>query len=171
MAYVTVAQLKAALADAGGAGARTAANLSADRLQANLDEATAEVTGRLTRSFKLPDPGADPAVSPDTIPPLMRTIIVGIAGYLATLEFYGSQPLEERDPTSLRYGRALDLLKQVSSGVLLIDGLTPASEDSAPGGEPAIYGGVSVGLADVFREDMYDGRHNALPYSGGIAWE
>lgn len=171
MAYVTVGQLKAALANGGGAGARTAADLPDARLQANLDEATGEVTGRLTRSFKLPDPGEDPATSPESIPPLMRTIIIGIAGYLATLELFGSQPVEERDPVVLRYARAQDLLKQVAGGLLVVDGLEPKGPDSAPGGAPEIYQGTpAVGLADEFTVDAY-GRHNMPAHFGGVVWE
>lgn len=172
MAYVTVADLKAALQDAGGIGARTAAVLPDGRLQANIDEAAAEVTGRLTRSYTLPDPGADPLVVPDGIPALLRTIILGIAAYLATLEFNGSQALEERDPIQLRYTRALDLLKQVAKGDLVVPGVDPNAGES-PSGEPEIYQGhARLGVADSFYPDDYAGRHNMPAHlGGGLVWE
>jgi phage gp36-like protein len=171
VAYVTIEDLKESLADAGGAGARTAANLEDPRLQANLDEATGEVTGRLTRSYELPDPGEDPATSPGSIPALLRTIILGIAGYLATLEFYGSQPVEERDPVVLRYARARELLTQVARGDLTVEGVDPKG-DSSPSGEPAIYQGVpSLGVADSFNPALEGRRLNAPPYFGGATWE
>ncbi len=174
MAYVTVAQLKEALANAGGAGARTAAALPDPRLQANLDEAAGEVVGRLTHSFKIPDPGDDPLVSPDTIPALMRTIIIGIAGYLATLEFYGTQEVQERDPVVLRYTRAKELLDQVAKGTLIVAGLETLEGDTGSlTGEPAIFQppGGRVGLADVFDPSSYDGRHNTPAHYGGAVWE
>ena len=65
MAYVTVEQLRVALANAGGAGSRTAAELPDDRLAAALREAEGEVTGRLTGDYVLPDPGDDPLMQPD----------------------------------------------------------------------------------------------------------
>lgn len=174
MAYVTADQLKASLADAGGAGARTAAELPIPRLQVNVDEATGEVVGRLSRAFTLPPAGLDPAANPDpdTTPPLLRTIIVGIAGYLATLEFYGSQPVEERDPVVLRYTRAKELLDKVANGDLLMAGLELAEGRETPTGEPAIYQAVpSTGLSDVFTPDDYSRHPNMAPYTGGTGWE
>lgn len=169
MAYVTVQHLSAALANAGGAGSRTAAELPADRLQANLDEATAEVTGRLRGSFTLPDPGTDPATSPENIPELMRTIIVGIAGYLATLEFYGSQTLEQRDPVVLRYDRARELLAAVAGGRLTVEGLTEVTPGDVTGEAEVFQPHAGLGLASSFDVDQY-GRHVAPPYSGGAVW-
>lgn len=169
MAYVTVQQLTDALANAGGAGSRTAAELPAERLRANLDEATAEVVARLSGGFTLPDPGPDPAVSPETTPPLLRTIIVGIAAYLATLEFYGSQALEDRDPVVLRYTRARELLRDVANGATVVVGI----DRHAPGGatgDAAIYQPhAGLDLAHAFDAEEY-GRHVTGPYSWGVTW-
>lgn len=171
MAYVTLAEFKAALANAGGAGARTAAELPDARLVAALEEAVGEATGRLTKSFTLPDPGADPLVAPDGIPGLLKTIIVGIAGYIATLEYYGSQPVEERDPVVLKYARALSLLDRIARGQLEVPGIDP-TDGSSPSGEPAIYqGGPSVGLASGYLEDQASAyRATIPPHSGGLTW-
>lgn len=169
MAYVTPEQLEDYLENAGGAGARTAASLAPDRLRANVEEASAEVVGRLS-GFTLPDPGLDPTVSPATTPPLLRTIILGIAGYLATLEFFGSQPVEERDPVVLRYARARELLGQLTSGALVVVGITPAAgEGTAPTGTASVFNPASVGLADGWLDDMR-GSPTAPPYAGGQVW-
>lgn len=170
MAYVTVDELREALENAGGAGARTAGTLSNPRLEANLEEAAGEVTGRLAAAFALPDAGADPTVSPEGTPALLKTIIVGIAAYLATLEFYGSQQLEERDPIQLRYTRALSLLNQLAKGQITDPGIPPQG-GASPGGDPAIYGGVNVGLAEGFLEDSYGSRHFTPAHYGGMTWE
>lgn len=173
MAYVTKAELKASLADAGGAGARTAASLPDGRLQVNVDEATGEVAGRLRRSFTLPDPGPDANASPPSTPALLKTIIVGIAGYLATLEFYGSQPVEERDPVVLRYARAEKLLDQVAKGDLELE-LELLEGNESPTGSPAIFqppGQANIGLAEVFNPDAYPSHPNMAPYTGGTGWE
>lgn len=158
--YVAVDELRDALANAGGAGSRTAAELSDDRLAVKLEEAVGEVVGTLSQ-FTID------AVSP---PALLRTIVIGIASYLATLEFYGSQPLEERDPVVLGYARARDLLLRVSRGQIVVAGIDPANTGRAEG-EPEIYQGTpSLGLADSFTPD-YGARHNAPAYFGGAVWE
>lgn len=170
MAYVTDRQLQQALADAGGAGARTAATLPTGRLEANVQEATAEVVGRLG-GFALPDPGPDGEPNADT-PPLLRSIIIGIAGYLATLEFYGTAEVSDRDPVVLRYTRARELLAQLAAGTLVVAGIdVKAQRDTPAAGDAAIYGGTPyLGLADGFTPDTY-GRHTSYPYTGGAVWE
>ena len=171
MPYVTTSEFAEALANAGGAGSRTAAALPEHRLEANLEEATAETVGALA-GFALPPDGGD-AAAPMT-PPLLRTIIVGIAGYLATLEFYGSQALEERDPVALRYARARELLKAVTGGTLAVEGIEAKGDDSPStvGGAPAIYQGPggAVGLADGWLEDSRHGHPSSPPYFGGVVW-
>lgn len=159
--YVTVGELRDHLASAGGAGSRTAAVLPDDRLAVKLEEATAEVLGRLAGGY---------VIRAGATPPMLRTIIVAIAAYLATLEFYGSQPVEDRDPIVLGYARARELLTQLARGALVIDGIDPAQTGRGEG-DPEIYQGVpSTGLADVFADDPYRGR-NMPAYHGGVWWE
>jgi phage gp36-like protein len=171
VAYVTVEQLRESLENAGGAGSRTAAVLPTHRLEANLEEAVGQVVGTL-HAFTLPDPGEDPTTSPETVPALLRTIIIGIAGYLATLEHNGSQPLEDRDPMNLRYARAVALLAQITGGHLKVYGIDVESGETAATGDAAIYQppGTGVGLADVFNPDSLPGRHNSPAYFGGVRW-
>lgn len=169
MAYLTADQLSAMLADAGGAGARTAAELPTGRLEANVAEAADEVVGRLSGIYTLPAPGPEGVENDDT-PPLLRTIVAGIAGYLATLEFYGTQEVQERDPVVLRYTRAQRLLDQLAAGTLKVAGITVTEGSAGPTGTAEVFGGVSVGLADGFLADS-SGRHNTPWHAGGLVWE
>lgn len=157
---VTVGELRDHLTNAGGAGARTAGQLSDERLAVKLEEATAETLGRL---------GAF-TIAPGAAPPLLRTIILGIGAYLATLEYFGSQALEERDPMVLGYARAEKLLGEIAKGILTVAGITLTSGTVASG-DAAVYGGADVGLASGWMDGMYDGRHNSPAHSGGVTWE
>jgi hypothetical protein len=159
--FVSVDELRSYLSNAGGAGSRTAAELDDDRLAVKLEEATAEVVGRLSSAY---------AIADGITPPLVRTIVLGIAAYLSTLEYYGSQPLEDRDPVNLAYQRAQGLLERIATGKLTIEGVTPVGGGSTTG-EAAIYqGGPAVGLAEPFAP--YPGHGVSVPqYFGGVIWE
>ncbi len=160
--YLTVDQLKAALADAGGVGSRTAANLSDERLTEHVEDAEAEVLGRLAAAGLVVT--ADP---PTEAPALFRTILVGIAGYTATLEWFGNQELTDRDPVVLRYQRALALLGQLAAGRLVLDGITDESAGAATG-EPAIYQqGPAVNLTDEAPPPSYFNGGAFGPYPTG----
>lgn len=163
--YVNLTEFQAALANAGGAGSRTAAQLPDDRLDANLYEATAEVEGRLSRNYVLPIGG------PTSTPTLLKTIIIGIAGYTATLEFYGSQPLEDRDPVVLRYARARELLALVASGQLTVEGITDKTAGGTIG-DPAIYQpGPAVDLTrEAPAPTYFGGYYPGGVYNGGATW-
>lgn len=163
---VTVSEFKEALSNAGGAGSRTAANLPDDRLASALEEANDEVTGALVR-FTLPVP-------PTPLPGVLRGIIFGIAGYVATLEFYGSQPLETNDPVALRYERAQRLLKQLATGQIVVPGIDP--DPGAPGAGSGDAVGYNVGPAVNLHdqapfEDYATGRYGSGgAYLGGAPW-
>lgn len=122
--YVNLGTLKTALEGGAGLGARTAADLPDARLQAALDDAHAQVLGTLATRYTLPAVGAEP--------PVVRSLLVAIAGYVATLEWLQGKDLSDRDPVVLRYQRALALLKGVSDGVLSISELEqPAAAAAA----------------------------------------
>lgn len=158
---ITVDDLKATLANQGGAGSRTAVELPTERLEANLEEAQAEVEGRLA-GFDVP---TDP-------PALVRTIVLGIAAYLATLEYFGSQQLEQRDPAVLRYERAKELLERIATGKIVLDDLPPKGPPGTVGdGAPAAYDSMpSVGLATGMAADQHTYRQTMPPYHGGLTW-
>lgn len=157
---VTVGELRDRLTNAGGAGSRTAGELSDDRLAANLEEAIGETLGRLSRF----------TIAPGAVPPLLRSIILAIGAYLATLEYFGSQPLEDRDPMVLAYARAEKQLDQLARGVLVDPGITRPDEGS-PSGEAAVFGGANMGLAEGWVSDLHNGGHpNMPPHYGGVTW-
>lgn len=160
--FVTVDELRDQLANAGGAGSRTAAELPDDRIAVNLEEATDEVLGAI---------GAGGYVIADGVaPPAVRSIVLGIGSYLATLEFYGSQPLEDRDPVVLRYTRAQQLLARVASGKVEVLGVD--KEAGTGSGDAEIYQGTpNLRLAETFAADEYGGRINTAAHFGGAVWE
>lgn len=160
---VTLPDFRDSLQNAGGAGARTAAELSDERLDAALDSAEGEVIGILSRDFTLPAQAEGVLVD----------IILGIAGYVATLEFFGSQPLEDRDPVVLRYQRAQALLKRIATGQLEVKGIEPDA-GASPSGEPAIYQGApAVNLTNEAPAPTYGGMWQGETggwHGGGLSW-
>lgn len=152
--YLTAADLQERLANGGGAGARTAAQLPEPRLSAHSAQAQTAVVGRLT-AFTIPAPDASNPEPPD----MLLDIIAGHAGYTATLEHYGSQPLEERDPVVLRYAWAREQLADLRRGILVVDGITPveAGNPDDIGGLPESYQPPSpyLGLAEGLTDDGY----------------
>lgn len=160
--YLSLPELKASLANAGGVGARTAANLPDPRLQAHLDDATSTVLGRLARNFTVAAPDADPVPAGiDTL----KGVISDVAAYTATLEYFGSQPVEERDPIVLRYQRALALLEQIAKGLIRLPGI----EDSSSGavtGDAAIYQGTPA--VNLTNEAPLPG--SGYWPAGGVGW-
>lgn len=140
--YLTLTAFRAALTSAGGAGSRTAAQLPVERLQHHLDQAHAQVLGRLARDYTVVPPGnVDPPP-----PPLLAEIVAGHAAYTATLEHNGSQDVGDRDPVVLRYNHARELLAQVVKGTLVLPGITDASQGAVVG-DPEAFGPPGVGLA------------------------
>lgn len=165
--WLSGATLSAILANAGGAGSRTAAQLQPGVLEQHVVEAWGEVAGSLT-GYALPDDATTAA----EVAPLLLTIVYGIAGYTATLEFYGSQPLEDRDPVVLRYQRAQGLLKRLVSGDLVLAGVE-GTADTPAGGEAAIYDAVpDVNLAGGYIADSagVGSRYSEPGRMGGSGW-
>lgn len=169
--YLTVTDFKARLANAGGAGARTAAELPEERLAANSREAEAVVIGRL-RHFTLP------AADAENVPDLLLTIIAGFAGYTATLEFFGSQPFEDRDPVVLRYLYAKEQLAAIQAGDLVVPGIDPGTggNPDQQGGDPETYQppsaylGLAEGLTDYPGGGYAGGGIYGRGWSHGGGW-
>lgn len=163
-AYLTVTALRDSLVSAGGAGARTAGELPTERLQYHVNQAQDEILGRLSRNYVLV---ADDSTDPPP-PTLLVEIMGAFAGYGATLEYYGSQAVEERDPVVLRYTRAKEQLALIAKGDLVLPGLDDKSGGAATG-EPAAYGmGPTVGLADDVYADPYGHTYGARRGWGGV---
>lgn len=105
-AYTTPTEVREALA-ATGDTAGTAAALSDDDIQAEIDDVTAEIDGKVA--------GApfDPVV-----PRVVTIVARDIAAYLATLKHRKAQTMAERHPVQLRYDRAVGLLAAMAAGTL-----------------------------------------------------
>ena len=138
--YVTLTQLRDTLTGTAGIGARTAGDGTDAQLQDALDEAHGEVLGKLATRYTLP---TDPAL----VPPLVRSLIVTVAGYVATLEWLQGKDLSDRDPVVLRYARAQAMLRSIVDGSTEVDGLeTPVGAAV----EVETFDGVpAMGLADT----------------------
>lgn len=142
--WVSLDDLADSLSNAGGAGSRTASELPRDRLLRHLENAHSRVRGRLHR-FTIPSPL-------DDAPGLLRSIVTDIAAYGATLEWNGSQPLEDRDPIALRYAAAMADLKLLANGDTVIAGVDVTS--GQPVGDPESYTMIpDVNLATGWAED------------------
>lgn len=102
-------------------------------------------------------------------PPLLKSIVVGLAAYGATLEFYGSQPLEQRDPVVLRYLRAREQLAAVADGKLAVEGLPVLIPGSEVADAEIYQPHTGLDLAHSFDVDS-SGRSVSAPYSGGRTW-
>lgn len=141
IAVVSIEAFLESLANGGGAGSRTAAELPEHRLVEHLENANVEAVGRLFRYTV-----ADPA------PQLLKSLVIDLAAYTATLEWNGSQPLEDRDPIVLRYNRARALLTSIAKGETEVAGIGADTPGEAVG-EPEAYGSVDVGLAQGWVDD------------------
>jgi len=148
MAYLTPGQLRSAIAPSPEAMAGSAAKLEDPDLQSAIDNAQAEVDGRLSVRYKVP--------FNDPIPVLVRNIVTGKAIYLATLQWRGSKDLAAYDPVVLRHAQVDALLKEIvagRAGLVEVDGTSPAVHSGGSGIGAAInpyegqmFGPSSFGL-------------------------
>ena len=104
-------------------------------LQDTLDRAQAQVDGAL--AVRYPVPLVDP-------PQLARDLVLDLATWEATLQYYGSVPMEPRDPVQLRYDRAVSTLRDLATGRALLTSSVPA--------EPPSVGAVGGGFDSVARD-------------------
>lgn len=167
--YVDLPALKAALASSATVGARTAANLSDEALQQALDDAHAEVLGKLSTRYTMP---ADASTAPD----MLKSLIVSVAAYVATLEWLQGKDLSDRDPVVLRYQRAETMLSQILAGTLALEGLDRSaagvSAYDAEGYNPAegvgLAGDVAAPTYGGLAPSGWQGAPATSPY--GVGW-
>lgn len=150
-AYATPTTVRVALSPGGDpTDVGSAASLSDSDLQDAIDEATAEVDGRIRGRYSLPF---------TTVPSLVSSITRDIAGYLATLTDRRGDPIPPGDPVALRYARAQTLLNQVATGALELDADPPtpaATSGSRPFANPysgSLFGGETY-LRPVNSDDQ-----------------
>lgn len=155
MPYATPAQVRAVLipdsTDPAGSPAELVDAVLAERVAAASAQVDAALSARYTVPFG------------DPCPRLVTDITVAIAGWLAALTYRRSVDVEGKDPVTLRYRWAADLLKALTAGT------ADLPEADAP---PAAVGGGSVvnrqptmfGLGSVGLTDRPSGRVRADRY-------
>lgn len=131
-------------------------------LQPFCDEASAEIDAKLGGRYAVP---FVPDVDSGELAPLVVKIAINIAAYLATLEFYNGQPMENTNPIYLRYSRAEMLLGQVQSGAAVI--IQPADQGQEPSSTEATvvnpYNGDLFPMQGFGLSGMYDDQGRWFP--------
>lgn len=125
MPYVTVADVKAALAPDGAPDQSSAAEMSSAAITREIVRAQAEVDGHLLDRYAVPFADA-------SVPTLVKSITEDIAAYLATLTHRRAGRLDENDVIWLRYSRASALLERLGSGAMDLGGSTAGASDTDP---------------------------------------
>jgi phage gp36-like protein len=91
----------------------TAAEMDDNEINYALEQAEAEVNGRLRQRYTIP--------FPTPVPLLVKSIVTDIAAYRATLTYRQNRDLEPTDPIALRYRDSRQLLAQIADGNLDLD--------------------------------------------------
>ena len=158
MGYATVADVRDALDPLGAADDPTsAAGLPDARLQDSLDDAQAEIDARLAGKATMP------LTNP---PPLIKTITVDVAAYLATLLYSGGEPLPQGHPVLLRYARAQQLLTGLQNGSIPLDvSQGPAETAVDPDTVVNAYEDAIFTRDDVSLGHDLDGRYRVDPFA------
>lgn len=123
----------------------SASGMTEDALTAAIGRAQDEIDARLRGTYAVP--------FPDPVPGLVKDVTIKVAAYLATLTFRQGEVLDTRAPVWLAYEDALDVLKGLADGSIL---LPPEDAPPAPGTGP---GGVTVinqYAGDLFRPCDFD---------------
>lgn len=111
MAYLTPAQLRLVLnPDGDNTDTGSAAGMTDPELQEAINDAQAEVDGKLSART------STPLVTP--LPTLIFRVVRDIAAYLATLTNRRGDPLTPSDPIALRYAAAEQLLNGLAAGTV-----------------------------------------------------
>jgi phage gp36-like protein len=120
-AYATVDQIRLAVARDPSKLLGSAATLTEEQLDLVLEQAQAEVDGKLRARYVVP--------FPDPVPELVVSLTIDIACYLAGLVFYQEKEVPDTDPVARRYKRACCLLNDIAAGYVLLD--TNGAEQTA----------------------------------------
>lgn len=109
--YVTVDEVRSAVTRDLNKLAGSAAVMSDDQLAAAIDNAQSQVDGKLRRLYAVPF---------NPVPDLVKSIVIDIAGWLATMNYRQEKEIPEVDPIVRRYNRAHDLLCCIAEGHLAL---------------------------------------------------
>lgn len=118
------------------------------QFEQQIANAQAEVDGRLRGRYSVP---FDNLELYEAVPALVVAITTDIAAYLSTLTYYQETELLADDPLTLRYNRAIMLLKDIAMGDIDLDvgdgaGVAPDIGGLGPPVNP--YTGSMFGLSD-----------------------
>jgi phage gp36-like protein len=138
--YVTVDEVRSAVTRDLNRLAGSAAVMSDDQLAAAIDNAQAQVDGKLRRLYLVPF---------NPVPDLVKSIVIDIAGWLATMNYRQEKEIPEVDPIVRRYNRAHDLLCCIAEGHLALP------DAAGTGIEPRING---IGAPIAPRTKLFQGR-------------
>lgn len=110
---------------------RTAADLSDDQLNTEIDQADQTIDGYISRFYATPVSDEDAAKSP------VKTWSTNIAAYLATLTNRRGKDLSPNDPVVLRYTQTMVQVLAVNKGAMSLP-ITPQSGGSLSAGAGAV---------------------------------
>lgn len=127
--------------------AETAASLGDSALAGAIEDAQNEVDGKLAARYS-----GIPFVAAD-VPPIVKSITMNIAAYLATLTFRRTLDMTDQDPVSLRYARAEANLTAIVKGQMDLP-VSPPTPD--PVVDLGIVGGVRRYTGDLFSASDFD---------------
>lgn len=117
MSYTTIHQVRYALARNLEAPDGTAAELDDPSIQNQIDAATAEVDGRIGTIYAVPI---------ETPPNLIKEITRDIAAFLCETVFREWREIPANNPIYLRYTRAVNMLKDIAKGLIVLPGIPVA---------------------------------------------
>lgn len=100
---------------------QTAASMDDAQLTDHISDAQSEVDSKLAVRYVVPFADGD-------VPPVVKTITLAIAAYLATLTFRRTADLGDQDPVMLRYTRAESMLSDIRDGKAQLPVSPPAEE-------------------------------------------
>lgn len=147
MAYSTAEQVRLLLKGVDDSPATdydlTADKLSDAQIEADIVDADSEIDAALGDRYTVP--------FPTPIPPLVTSLSINIAAYLADLRFRGGKEhASELSPFYLRYRRSRQILNSISEGRGTIPGLP---DDALNGGGSEVfnpYDGILFNTAHIW---------------------
>lgn len=146
MAYSTVSLVRQTLSGEDDEEGGTAATLSDEQIQYEIDGARADVDSALRETYKLPFDVPDD----NAVPLIIRQITTDLACYGCDLNYRKGREYDNQNmPVPLRYQRATQLLENLRTGTITID-WPRADVDTSGAGVVHIYSPALMTFEDIF---------------------
>jgi phage gp36-like protein len=113
VAYATPDEVRAAVVRDLNKLSQSTASMSDTQIQANIDNAQAQVDSKMRRLYAVPF---------EPVPAMIKAIVIDIAGYLSTANYRQERQIPEVDPIVRRYNRAMDQLCHLAEGYYALEG-------------------------------------------------